>query len=208
MRKTVIILIIIFSGVTLNSKSAAGQVLTFSYEGIIDTINDNENDAIPGLHLGQEFHGWFQYEIVPDQDSSIYHGEYNQDTSIAVTLDDLTISYLDDFVYVRVYNIGAGSPSNDAFSFAVDGGEVDYNFTYFGIELEDSTDTVFDSDALPISFDLTQFDSTRFKLHGYKLPNWDWFSAEGQLTSLVQIPEPGTILLLGFGAVMLGKRKR
>ena len=77
MKKSFTVLVAFFT-VLICISGASGQVVTFSYEGIIDTIDENENDVIAGLHLGQEFSGWIQYEIIPDQYAETYWGMYHQ----------------------------------------------------------------------------------------------------------------------------------
>ena len=188
---------------------AEGQIVTFSYEGIIDTIDYNYNDAIPGLHLGQQFSGWFQYEIIPDQYAESYLGRYNQDASIVFDLGDFNISYLDDFVYIRVLDGNTGSssyPDRDEFDFAVDGLHGDYSFGNFGLELIDNSEEVFYSDALPTWLNLSELDEPRFLLIGNK--SGDAFNAEGYLTELTLVPEPGTVLLLGLGVLGVFGRSR
>jgi hypothetical protein len=180
------------------------NTVEFEFSGYIDDISANENNALGNVYINQPFEGWFTYSSVPDQSPNPAYGRYHQNASISVTLGTQTITYFDDFVYIRVYDNYRGE---DEFSFAVDNRQGDFEFTGYGVHLSDSTGVVFNSDALPMSFDLTHFDSARLELHGHKYPVWDWFDVSGEITSLILIPEPATLLLLGFGAVLLRKRR-
>lgn len=84
--------------------SGWAEIVTFEFEGHIDTINANENSALEGLYYYQPFTGWFSYSTdAPDEyPSRVDFGECPQDASIEVTLGPQTISYINDFVYVRV----------------------------------------------------------------------------------------------------------
>ena len=84
----------------------------------------------------------------------------------------------------------------------------DFNFTLYGVRFSDSTGMAFNNDDLPMSFDLAQFDSTRLAICGYKLPNSDWCNIGGEITNMTLIPEPATLLLLGFGTVLVRKKQK
>ena len=191
-----IILTLIFVSVSF---PVMANTVEFEFSGFIDNISSNENNALGNVYLNQPFDGWFSYSSVADQyPSSDTTGHYHQDASISVTLGTQTLSYIDAYVYIRVYD---NYSNEDEFSFAVDASQGDFAFNGYGIRLSDSTATVFNSDALPMSFDLAQFDSPRLIIRGSKLPNSDWFDVEGEITSLV--PEPATIFLLGLGGIAL-----
>lgn len=201
-------ILIIFAVVVLSifPTSNMADAVEFEFSGFIDNINSNENNALGNVYLNQSFDGWFSYSSVPDQyPSSATTGHYHQNASISVTLGTQTLSYIDDYVYIRVYN---NYSNEDKFSFGVDASQGDFDFTGYGIYLSDSTGVVFNNDDLPMSFDLAQFDSTRLTIAGYKLPNHDWFDVGGEITNMTLIPEPGTLLLLGFGGLALLRKRR
>ena len=182
--------------------ASIGSPLTFEFSGYIDYIEANENNALGNLSLNQPFHGWFRYSVVPDQDADTNYGYYGQDASISVTLGTLTLPYIDDYVYVRVGN-NYYNNNEDAFVHVVDGGQGDYNFTKFGIYLFDSTGTVYDNDALPVSFDLAQFDSTRLDIYGSTSPVYNWFAVEGEITDITFVPEPISLILMATSFTIL-----
>ncbi len=162
------------------------NTVKFEFSGYIDIINSNENNALGNVYLNQPFNGWFSYSSVADQyPSSATTGHYHQDASISVALGTQTLSYIDDYVYIRVYDNYQGE---DTFSFGVDATQGDFNFTFFGVYLSDSTGMVFNNDDLPMSFNLAQFDSSRLVIAGYKLPNWDWFDIGGKITNMTLVP--------------------
>lgn len=186
------------------SISVMAVTVEIEFSGYIDSITSNPGNVLGDLVLGQAFSGLLSYSDVPDQNpGSNNYGNYSQDASISVDLGTKTVSYIDDYVYINVYN-----GTSDEFDFAVDGGEVDFNFTYFGISLIDSTASVYDDASLPMEFDISDFDSRRFKIYGYALPNWDWFEVDGEITHIAVVPEPGTVLLFCLGGLIFRRRKR
>ncbi|MBA7637709.1 hypothetical protein ES703_45356 [subsurface metagenome] len=136
-------ILIIFAVVVLSMlpTSNMADTVEFEFSGFIDNINSNENNALGNVYLNQSFDGWFTYSSVADQyPSSATTGHYHQDASISVTLGTQTLSYIDDYVYIRVYN---NYSNEDEFSFAVDASQGDFSFTYYGVDLTDSTGMVF-----------------------------------------------------------------
>jgi hypothetical protein len=176
----------------------------FEFSGYVDSINYNENNVID-VTMGQQLTGWFSYEIVPDLNSNTSVGEYFQDNaSMSMTLGTETVEYLNDFVYLRTYD-----QSTDNFSFMVDSTLPGYAGIWMHIILDDSTGTVFSSDALPTSLELAEFDSARFVFAGNKFNNdqYDSYYIQGDVTDLVAVPEPTTLTLLTLGGMLIRKRK-
>jgi len=188
----------------LSAIPAMANTVVFEFSGFIDTINSNENNALGNVYLNQPFNGWFSYSSVPDQTSNPDYGVYVQDASISTTLGALALNYLDDQIYVTVAN--DYTDGEDRFWFGVDASNGDFSFTNYGIHLDDSTGMVYNTGVLPMSIDLADFDSTRFLLKGYALPDGDWFDVEGEITNITAVPEPATFLLLGLGWVVLRKK--
>lgn len=186
------------------SLNVFADVLIYEFSGHINEINENENNVLGDIQTGQSFSGWFSYSTsVPDQRPDTNYGTYHQDASIQIDIGGLTLSYLDDFVYVRTQN----GISEDSFGFAVDAQQGDYNFTYFGLELIDSEAGVFDTDAIPLALDLSHFDSPVFILSGSHGPYVDYFSLRGQITSLELVPEPCTLAMLALGGFLIRRRR-
>lgn len=181
------------------------EAVTFEFSGFIDTINDNTNNVLPGIYTGQAFEGRFSYSAVPDQRPTYpQYGSYHQTASISTSLGALDLDYIDSYIYIRTTNLD----NCDSFSFLVDAinGDSTLAFTGYGIELIDFTGAVFNTDALPMSLDLAQFDSKRFLLRGYSFPDLDLFDVEGEITGLTLVPEPMSVLLLAFGCSLVKKR--
>ena len=190
------------------SLAVIADTVEFEFSGFIDTIYVNENNALGDVYINQPFEGWFSYSSVPDQwPDSVETGCYHQDASISVTLGTQTLSYIDDFVYIWVHN-NHYYYNADIFSFGVDGPQGDFDFGSYGVQFYDSTGTVFDNDDLPMSFELAQFDSARLTILGRKIPSSGSFDIGGEITSITLIPEPGTVLLLGFGGLALLRKRR
>ena len=190
---------------SLTSATACAEILTFEFEGYIDNIVKNENNVIEGVYLNQPFTGWFNYSTdVPDLNpSDPLRGTYYQDASIVVNLGGQTYPYLDGFIYFSIANDNDG----DRFFYVVDGEYGDYSFTWFGLELIDSTGTAFATDDLPISLNIEDFDSAFFRMGGDEISTSDFFQIEGQITNIQYIPEPASLILLALGAVIMKKIK-
>lgn len=200
MKKLIFLFALLLSAVAVTADS-----YEFEFSGYIDVIEANTNNALPGIYLNQPFHGWFSYSIVPDQTPNPDYGVYSQNASISTTLGTLDLDHIDDHIYIRVANDYTNG--EDIFSHAVDASNGSFGFTKYGLYLTDSTGTVFNTGQLPVSFDLSQFDSRRFMLKGYSLPNTDWFDVEGEITSLTLVPEPITLASLFLGALFIRNKR-
>ena len=182
------------------------EIVTFEFEGYIDNIVKNENNVIEGVYLNQPFTGWFNYstDVQDLAPSNPLSGLYYQDASIVVNLGDQTYPYLDGFINFTITNDNDG----DKFFYVVDGGYGDYGFTWFGLELTDSTGTVFATDDLPVSLNIDDFDSAFFRMAGDEIATSDYFRIEGQITNIQYIPEPTSFVLLALGGVALRIKRR
>ncbi len=186
--------------ILIASISSTVVAVTIEFTGYIDEITHNPGNLV----LDQVFSGTLSYSNVPDQVPEFdTYGRYDQNTSITVDFSTETISYLNGQIEVSVTN-----DIEDDFWFAVqNGANQDYNFNTFGLSLGDSTASVYNSDTLPMDFDLGDFDFTKLLLYGYTLDGNEPISVTGQITQFTVVPEPATIMLLSLGGIMF-RRKR
>ena len=188
------------------SYACYGEIIEYEFSGFIDTIGDNENNVLPGLTIDQPFEGRFSYSIIPDQDSDPGVGRYDQDVSISVSLDNFTLSILDDPVYFDITN--GISSGEDIFYLGGQARRGDYYYTNFWVSLIDSTRQAFTDDSLPLSLDINDFTSSKLGISGFKDPQRDFFSIEGTITSLTLVPEPATMSLLFGGLLLMNVRRK
>ena len=89
---------------------------------------------------------------------------------------------------------------------------VSFPLVAFGFGIYDSTGTVFESSELPLTApDLSRFDDSCFTLNFARdpaNPNEIGFLVSATITHLEIIPEPATLLFLGFGGLALLRKRR
>jgi len=184
--------------ILLAAAPGIAQTYTYQFAGTINTIVLNENNAIPGVYLNQSFSGWFSY----NSDS-----QTTEIGAIAFTLGEFESAVIDDCCLATVLNNPAPptSQSNyDLFSALFYDIQDDYEFWRTGITLKDSTCTAFDSDQLPTDLILSMFSVARLDISGSK--GEDDFNISGRITSLTQIPEPASLLILLSGTLCLRRK--
>ncbi len=185
--------------------STHGEMHSFLFSGQVQTIFQNENDTLGSVDVGDPFSGSFSFSDVPDSNSTVGLGGYNQQATLSLTLGDNQIDH-DGYVYIRTWDNLA---DKDGFDFGVESEFDDWSLWWFGFQLIDTTLTAYDDDSLPSSFDVSDFDNPLFRLDGSRLSTGDQFEVEMEVLDISPIPEPSTFMLLGFGSSIIWKvRKR
>jgi len=184
--------------------SAHGAMHSFSFNGEVQSIIQNENDTLGNIDVGDSFSGSFSYSDVPDSNSTVGLGGYNQQATLSLTLGENQIDY-DGYVYIRAWDNLTGI---DGFDFAVDDEFGDWSLWWFGLQLIDSTQTAYNDDSLPTSFDVSDFNNPLFRLDGSRLSTGEQFEVEMEVQDISPIPEPSTITLLGIASAFLWKVRK
>lgn len=180
---------------------AIALTYTYQFSGNVTQLT-NPNNAIPGAYLNQPFTGTFSYSSMPFSSTGIY----DQMASLKITLGSFTLDHTNKPTFITVANYATTATGRqDSFSFHASGTQGLYNYSRSGINLADSTRTVFSSTALPTSLLLNSFTLAQMNLTGSK--GASTFSIVGNVTTLTLIPEPATLLLL-TAALPLLRRKR
>lgn len=183
---------------------AHAEPVTFSFGGYIDTLADIELDG--SVTIGTPFSGSYTFDPVDAADSSPHDPHFGfygflapSHLSITVgnyqfTSNDLLIGAIDNALLGDVYE--AFNWSN----FYSNGLE----WYVMGIFLSDNTRTALDSDALPLTPpDLGDFPS--YTVFSASIPGLGEVLG-GPLTFLT--PEPGSLAIVGLGAVFIVARRR
>ncbi len=184
----------------------AGQV-TVHFSGTVTLVDTSE---ISGTKVGNSFSGMLVYDSstpetsLAGSDPAQYTARPPLASGLGITLtvggntyaaelgdvlqltvgNDLTGTYRDVFAARGYVNVGG----------AVTGAE-------FGVA--DQTGTVFSSTALPTSLDLSKFSVGTFALAGTP-GSTDIFEGTINLVQAASVPEPGSAVLLGIGALAGG----
>jgi hypothetical protein len=171
------------------------DLIQFEFSGVI--VNPA---PIPGLVEGDPFTGRLTYDLAPTFVTTAFLWEAPYDPSIGI---DITVR--DQFF---------SSDDADIFLIDVEQGDSDYFFTAsipdtpLSLFLSDSSRTAFDSNDLPTSLALEDFDQAHIG-QVFLGPRGDAsFLIIGTVQSLVQIPEPasGALALVGLLVLALGRR--
>lgn len=189
------------------AERAVGYPVTWQFAGEITFVRDPDNLLAGAVTVGSPFSGSYTFEsTTPDSETGFSRlGEYDGALTgvsghvgslrfVAPMDSDSTIEIQNDFrsstldVYFATTRIPFVNETLD-----------------FGILLVDGTGTAFSSDLLPPTPpDLDSFDVADFLL--VDLSEVIVLSMRGELTSL--IPEPATLLLLGFGVIVAARKLR
>ena len=186
-----------------------GEIVTVEVAGTVDSISTTGGFILDdSVSNGSAMTGTFIYgSNTPDLDSgSSYHGSYTL-LSLSMTIGNYIFTHdptspnpglfdvwKTDITYLARTNYGIAT---------LDGTSQSYDNIY--IELMDvcNASTTGPDDALPTSFPDISFFNYRNEFEVNYSNSGVGFAISGVLTS---IPEPATLLLLGFGAVMLRRK--
>jgi len=209
--KRAIIALFVIVGLACCVRSAQGAIITIAIEGVVDHVADPDNYLEARINIGDLITGSYTYDTdTPDSNPlsnvGIYeHHTYPYGFSLSVGGVNFMTNpaniyflvevgndiYVDDYV-VRSYDnlpLANGTSVN--------------NISW---SLQDSSATAITSIELPIMPPVLA-DWTVNYLNGGG-GGRAGFAFLGHVTSVVVIPEPGTILLLGFGAIGFVRKVR
>ena len=198
-------------------RSAAAEPVRFSFAGHLEFI-DPQHRLPDDIVDGAPFSGFAIYDsaaAVDEDAGSPMSGFYQFDLGYQVTIGKHTVSIPRHGIAVAD-NRPVETPLRIRDTFLVANGEnatlADIQLTNIAVSLDDSTATVFDSDALPLPPDgvtIGDFDEDqrRFTFNGIGLNGP--FAARGFVESIAfdVVPEPATALLLLAGLCIVGRRR-
>lgn len=222
------ILVVLMALVFSNRQLAQATIITVEVTGVVYGVDTHGGLALDGsVGIGSIMTGTTTYDTdTPDLHAGEYDGRYAM-ISISMTVGNYTfthdpISSTSALFEVHIlssnsysYWVRSHDPRFDGTVY-IDGLPKTFdevNFDPFGLNLmklvdPDSitTDELPDLDSWP---DISTFTSERYFGVGVDSPpDEPGFAIWGELTSLTVIPEPATLLLLGFGGLALLRRPR
>ncbi len=180
--------------VLLVSPVVSAETVTYQFAGTISRINFNDSGVFPDGDIGQPFSGWFSYS----SDSHV-----TEIGAISFSIGSFQSGVIDDRLYAIEH------PTELYFYYY--GWQGDYNLGRTGFTFTDDSGQAFsDDNQMPTELTLSMFDSVEFAIQGSKrqgsshLGNFD---IQGQLSTLTQVLEPASAILLLCGGLCL-RRKR
>jgi hypothetical protein len=184
-----------------SSLGAVAGLVTVDFSG---TVGKVDTSKIPGTKVGDSFSGTLVYDsdtplTTPGTNLARYTASEPLPAKMGITLTVGGTTYgaeLDHVMQLTVVNdqMGTSADAFTAFAFVNVGGVA--TSATFG--LEDKPGTVFSSTALPTSLDLSKFTLGTFILGPTDSP-----ILAGTI-NLQSVPEPGSAVLLGIGALAGG----
>jgi hypothetical protein len=188
-------------------ESAAAYPVTFEFAGEITYVQDDDGVLDGAVSVGTPFSGLYTFEsTTPDRaPASLEVGIYYAITDFSGQIGDFPFAFSmgskgSNRISVRNGAPGASSDGYAAASTADFAGQV----VGVSITLVDNTGRVFSDDSLPLfPPPLSRFDRREFEIRdGLEIARLQLL---GEITSLT--PEPGTLVLLGLAAVLVGRRR-
>ena len=193
---------------TCSFSSAA--VVSYSFTGVVGTVNMNDNAILGVLNSGDTVSGSFSYDLL------LPSGGTAADRMIAISIGSRDISISSTLNFVRTQNnvSVSGLGIVDRFRFAFDSSGpttfLDPLYLYqLDIEFIDTSALIYDgTQTLDVDLILEDYDVVRFFIRGADLATrTDDFSVNGTLTS-VAVPEPSSAAFLLGASLIILRRKR
>ena len=207
--KTGKMITVIVMGLTLAAglSAANAAILTFKFMGTIDTVNDPEN--VMDIELGDPFTFTYTFDAsTPDIDPLVGKGLYAAQSMVFDVGNPIHTTCTLNGVYINVWNNLAGPPVHDVYK--ADGDYIQPATGYgdeeafVEIVLIDNDANAYPSDAMPLTFDLDDYEEKYVELGLWHGPP----TLEIKVTITSFTPEPGTISLLALGGLSMLKRRR
>lgn len=171
-------------------------MLSYHYAGIVSEVFLNENNAIPGLAVGDSFTGYTTFEA---------NGWHHTAGTVFALIRGVDILFTGNYIYGKVE---MGPAAKYSIRIAGDTGGAITGSTFsagnFGPELIDSDGSANLSAPFPPSFDLDEFETNVFLVSGTILATNQRISLRGALTQFSMIPEPTSIGLVALGMCGIG----
>ena len=204
MRQHRIVTAAMILAVTLATASTQAELITVTFGGTLDTVEDPNNVLDSSVFVGAPFSGALSYDPVGavDVDNSPESGEYHF-PGLPYILDIGSVRFLASGLGIVVSNW----PDHDGYSFGAS------FFSSNGIDdlimqltLTDFSATALNTTDLPTSsIDLSSFpDTKRLQL----TENVGGIDVQGDLDSLIVVPEPSAILLAWLGCFFVSSCRR
>jgi hypothetical protein len=195
--------------------------IKIGFAGLVDSVGDDYNLLQGAVHSGDSISGFYIYDSnTPDSEpTNVNFGFYQHSASpygMTITIAGLTFQTDPanvDFAIAISDNYNSSADfytvtSNNNLS--LDNG---LSIDALWWQLDDHYGTVFSSDALPLTPpDLSQWQGNALQVNGgsYPFPSpgeKTLFDITCHVTDVWLVPEPSTLLLFGFGGLLLRKRR-
>jgi len=206
--------IILFFSLFLFASNVMAQIYTFEFTGHVYSAGGALAWRPEPLRdiVGQNFTGRFRYDdavvpIIENPDTIYTRYYYNQNTSVEISLDELSITYLNKPVEIIVDNNHYEPRPRqyyDFFSYSFTTNISDFGPAKYQIYFLDTTGTVFNSFALPTSFNVSDFETNVFNI--YMGTDEHPIHFYGQIINVELIPEPTALVFLTLGTLLLRRK--
>jgi hypothetical protein len=177
-------------------ESASAALLTYQYAGVVTDVFLNENNAIPGLTVGDSFTGYTTFEAT---------GWHHTAGTVFASINGVDLFFTGNYVYG---NVEVQPAAKYSIRIAADAGGSITGSTFsagnFGPELIDSDGSAGYATPFPPSLDLNQFETNVFLVSGTILATNQRLSITGTLTEFSIIPEPTSSALIAFAIGAIG----
>ncbi len=191
--------------------SVRAEWITIAISGQVEYVNDQLGNLQNQVHFGDTISGTYTYDsAIFDSNPSSAVGDYEYSVPPAgiwltaggfdfrtnATNVNFLVEILNDdgLLNVDAYLIRSYNNSPLYGNVLVD--EISW-------QLDDSTGTALSSVALPLTApDMSKWSSNNLVITGPKIESIESFGIRATITSATLVPEPATILMLGFGMLL------